>query len=317
MSDSPAEITVKNDVNFLDKAVKYAPSEIYSAPKAEDKPVQLTLNSPTAPAVKEKNEPVIRKSEIFVSREDAFKSFMKDYIPVNSGIKSPLVEDKSKNAVDDLGSFKYISEKSLEKKSAGETKEKKTEEIPPITVIGEAFKTYILAQCGTDILLIDKHAAHERLIYERLRKSDAGLDMQMLVVPLSVTMSYEGYDALLNNKSAWERLGLGIEFLSAPEISVYGSPLIAEDMDAADLVTKLADCLALGKKNEGTEIFDDLYHSIACKAAIKANSDTDKLELSKLVELITEEDLRYCPHGRPILVKLTKREIEKMFRRIV
>lgn len=93
--------------------------------------------------------------------------------------------------------------------------------------------------------------------------------------------------------------------------------MIAQDMDPIDVVIQVADSIVEGKKNKGSEIFDDLYHTFACKAAIKANSDTNVIELERLMELIIEEDIRYCPHGRPILVKLSKREIEKMFRRIV
>lgn len=192
---------------------------------------------------------------------------------------------------------------------------------PDIRVIGEVFKTYIIAESGSDIVLIDKHAAHERYIYEQLKKNTDELDMQLLMNEVNTSVPYEIYDALSGHIEDCRRLGVGIRLYDPPNISVYGIPTIAGDIDPIEIVGKLSECFARGEsdsaKLSATEFFDGLYHSIACKAAIKANSETRLPELEKLVEIITEDDLRYCPHGRPILTKLSKREIEKMFKRIV
>ncbi len=261
-----------------------------------------------------------------VHTSDFIKVFMKDYkAPYKTDVDDK--SDESAEAVsvkaDDVsavpeeqdGSFRYINEKSLSKPVVAEPI---TESAPlEIRVIGEAFKTYVVAQCGDDILLVDKHAAHERLIYEGLKRNMTELDSQMLLNPVTISLTYEQYEALQENQDVCRRLGIGIDFNSAPEIVITGSPMIAQDMDPIDVVVQVADSISEGKKNKGAEIFDDLYHTFACKAAIKANSDTNVVELERLMELITEEDIRYCPHGRPILVKLSKREIEKMFRRIV
>ncbi len=194
------------------------------------------------------------------------------------------------------------------------------EEIPNkkhIKVIGELFKTYIVCEYGDDMYLIDKHAAHERYNFEKLKNGSKSLDMQSLMIPVSVTLTHEEYDALLDNKDICIQLGFGINFATAPRVMLEGIPVLTDEEDPADLLTRLADILAAGKNNKGDELFDELYHSIACKASIKANSFTSKQELERLVEMIEDGDLRYCPHGRPITVKLTKREIEKMFKRIV
>lgn len=257
---------------------------------------------------------------------DFIKILMKDYkAPYKTDTENytdALTESVSVEA-DDISSapagsdssFTYINERSLSRPVAVEPV---TENVPlEIRVIGEAFKTYIVAQCGDDILLVDKHAAHERLIYEGLKRNMTELDTQMLLNPVSINLTYEQYESLNENQDVCRRLGLGIEFKNAPEIVITGSPMIAHDMDPIDVVVQVADSITDGKKNKGAEIFDDLYHTFACKAAIKANSDTNVVELERLMELITEEDIRYCPHGRPILVKLSKHEIEKMFRRIV
>ncbi len=264
-----------------------------------------------------------------VTKSDFVNVFMKNYIPPyktrgnedkTPSLISDAKDDDSSVTDNDSGSYTYISEQSFSKPvSSDEISLELVSENTSleIRVIGEAFKTYVVAQCGDDILLVDKHAAHERLIYEGLKHNVTELDTQLLLNPVNVTLTYDQYEALYENQDVCQRLGIGISFNDAPEIVVTGSPMIAQDMDPVDIAIQVADSIVQGKKNKGAEIFDDLYHTFACKAAIKANSDTNVVELEKLMELITEEDIRYCPHGRPILVKLSKREIEKMFRRIV
>ena len=189
--------------------------------------------------------------------------------------------------------------------------------MPHIRVIGEAFKTYIVAECGENVLLVDKHAAHERYIYEQIKSRQGELDMQLLVCPIKASLPYEIYDAVAADTEACRRLGIGIKVLEPPCVEISGIPSIAGDTDPVELITGVGDCLLNNKDNGGMEIFDDLFHSMACKAAIKANSNTSCMELERLLKTVTEEDLRYCPHGRPILIRLSKSEIEKMFKRIV
>ena len=186
-----------------------------------------------------------------------------------------------------------------------------------IKVIGELFKTYIVCEYGDNMYLIDKHAAHERHNFEKLKNGSKALDMQALIIPVSVTLTHEEYEALEDNKEICSQLGFGIRFVTAPRVMLDGIPVLSDDEDPADLLTRLADILVSGKNNKGDELFDELYHSIACKASIKANSFTSKQELERLVEMVESGDIRYCPHGRPVTVKLTKRQIEKMFKRIV
>ncbi len=312
ISDSPEEIKSDNlkSFRFSKEDIKYIPTTLYSADRDKDSE-QLTLNSSLSDSLKDDtaDEIKIPKKRVIVTLQESVQDCLRDYVPTNVDVESS--KDKSNNQ---SSGFKYLNQKSFEKKLSADEPD---DVVPEITVIGEVFKTYIIAQCGLDIILIDKHAAHERLIYERIRNQIQDMDMQYLVSPAHLTLSYEAYDVLLNNPQAVKHLGLEIKFLYEPVVSVTAVPLIADNISPEDIVFRLADCLLQGKKNEGMELFDDLYHSIACKAAIKANSDTDKIELQRLCDLVTADDLRYCPHGRPILVKLTKREIEKMFRRIV
>lgn len=305
--DAPEEIKASRDKAFHTTA-------FYSGTVYDAQDRQLTFNSPQAEIRSEGKKP--SSAEIggfmrdFIRPADVGKDFFgsKSTNPFKSEVEKPERP---------VGDYKYISQSSFEKKPVEAEKASEPQKPSEITVIGEAFKTYIVAQCKNDIILIDKHAAHERLIYESIKKSTGDLDMQLLVCRVNTNLSYEAYDALINNTEACRRIGLGIDFLNEPSVSVFGVPTIADNIDPIDLVVRLAECLIQGKKSGGMEIFDDLYHTMACKAAIKANSDTDKIELERLVQLVTADDLRYCPHGRPILVKLTKGEIEKMFRRIV
>lgn len=317
LNDSPEEIKLDKPSG---RNEEFTASKVYKPAEPQQEVQQMSLSTPTAEYKSD--------GTTFVSIKESMQSFMADYVPTNKA-KVLKEADDEKSDIDstaESGSsfdgFRYINAQSVKKN------EERTEQfqytstasddiIPKIQVIGEAFKTYIVAQCGDDILLIDKHAAHERLIYENIKSSIGNLDMQMLVERVNTNLSYEAYDAISNNPDACERIGLGVTILEAPYVSIYGVPTIADNMDPSDILNRLAHCLIYSKRNKGMEMFDDLYHTMACKAAIKAHSDTDKIELERLVELRTRDDLRYCPHGRPILVKLTKREIEKMFRRLL
>lgn len=185
-----------------------------------------------------------------------------------------------------------------------------------VRVIGEAFKTYIICERGDCLYLIDKHAAHERLNFERLKSNTATVDCQSLLNPIKVTLSYDGYTAVCGNTEALERFGFKVSPLEAPDISLSGIPILLTDEDPADLLTVAADDLASSKVTGPEEIFDNLFHSIACKASIKANSRSDISELEYLARAAFKNDVRYCPHGRPALVRLTKYELEKLFKRV-
>jgi len=311
-SDSPEEFNADGSRTSANSSVTHR--QLYSGATLisgnSEKNEQMSFGSTTA-----------SYQRTSMSTTEFMKTFMKDYKAPNIRDAHIAVSESKENDIQEESesesTFAYINEQSLAKPVSSETAIESVSEPLEIRVIGEAFKTYIVAQCGEDILLVDKHAAHERLIYEGLKRNVTELDSQMLLNPVRINLTYEQYEALYENQDVCRRLGVSIDFNDAPEIMINGSPMIAQDMDPIDVVVQIADSITQGKKNKGSEIFDDLYHTFACKAAIKANSDTNVIELERLMELITEEDIRYCPHGRPILVKLSKREIEKMFRRIV
>ena len=220
---------------------------------------------------------------------------------------------------DDPGSFRFIGNSDLQRKPAevpavpAETAEK-----PRPVVIGELFRTFVVAQCGDDMLLMDKHAAHERYIFEKIKNDKNQLDPQMLLEPVMVVLAYDEYDALSQNVEKARQLGFEIEPDVAPTVAVKGVPVILGEENPTEAVSELARNFIAHKMDPQIELFDDLYHSLACKAAIKAHDKSSVVELQALIENVYEnDDIRYCPHGRPVFIKLSKRDIEKQFRRIV
>ena len=220
----------------------------------------------------------------------------------------------------EVSDFKYISKSSFEKKSDRSEAiddDYDDEDIRPV-VIGELFKTYIIAQAGDEMLLVDKHAAHERYIFEKIKNDANQLDTQMYIEPIMVLLSYDEYDALASNIEKIAKLGFDIEPDVAPTIAVKGVPIIIGDENPTELVSDLAKNFLACKLNPQLELFDELYHSISCKAAIKANDESSMVELQALVNSIYgRDDIKYCPHGRPVMIKLSKKDIEKQFKRIV
>lgn len=213
--------------------------------------------------------------------------------------------------------YQFIDKNSFVKRSVVVEKSLEPEKPKPV-VIGELFKTYVVAQCGDEMLLMDKHAAHERYIFERIKNDASELETQMLLEPVMVLLSYDEFDALSANTETVRKLGFEIEPDVAPTVAVKGVPIILGEDNPTDIVSDLAKNFIDSKLDPQLEIFDDLYHSIACKAAIKANDKNDILELQALLNAVYgNENIRYCPHGRPVLITLSKKDIEKQFKRVL
>lgn len=199
---------------------------------------------------------------------------------------------------------------------ASEVEEVKTEP-EPYRVIGEAFKTYILVEQGKKLLIIDKHAAHERMLFEKLRANNGEIETQMLLAPVTVTLSKEEYSAVLDNLELLDKAGYRVEDFGGGMVIVSECPTAVADADLAEVVMELAGYLVNNRRELIPEKLDWIYHSTACRAAIKAGDKTSEYELEKFVEkLLNDPDIRYCPHGRPVLIEMSKYEIEKNFGRV-
>ncbi len=191
------------------------------------------------------------------------------------------------------------------------------EELPAYRIVGEAFDTYILLESGDELVVIDKHAAHERLIYEQLRQNMPGGSAQMLLEPVAVTLDKLHGQALLENIALLEKSGFEIEEFGPGTILVRSAPMIIETGEIARTIAEIAGNLGVKKDALVTERMDHALHTVACRAAIKGGDRSSKEELAALVaRLMANPEVRYCPHGRPIYTVLKRRELEKSFGRI-
>ena len=191
-------------------------------------------------------------------------------------------------------------------------------EVVPWRMVGELYRTYIIVEQGDEAFLIDKHAAHERINFEKLKANQEGISGQALLSPIPVRLSPAECGELLANQDMLEELGFEIEEFGENTLLLRQIPMDLDPDGAAEVLDSLAADLLNGRREHRDTVRDDLLHTVACKAAIKAGWVTDEKELYALVKQVMErEDLKYCPHGRPICVGLSKHLLEKQFKRIV
>ena len=186
----------------------------------------------------------------------------------------------------------------------------------PLRFVGEVFDTYIVTQRGNDMCLLDKHAAHERIIYESLAASYGKVSSQMLLVPVTVQLSAEEKDALVQSEMLLQDSGLEVEDFGGNSVVVRAVPADVVPEDVEDLVVELASRLVSNPRYTTSEKTEWVLHSIACRAAIKAGDKTHAAQLLRLAEDVLDGRVPpFCPHGRPIVLKITKKELEKQFGR--
>lgn len=189
------------------------------------------------------------------------------------------------------------------------------EEIPQITVIGEAFSTYIVAQKDDSIFLIDKHAAHERILFNRL-KSKLKIEVQPLLTPVTAVLPKEEYDAIIGNTELLYENGFEVEDFGNSAVVVRAVPVFLTGEDINSVISEVASGIITAGEVR-TEREESLMHTVACRAAIKAGGHTTLPEMQKLAErVLTTKEIMYCPHGRPVAFEIKKRELEKQFGRI-
>ena len=186
----------------------------------------------------------------------------------------------------------------------------------PWRFVGELYNTYIIVEQGEDAFLIDKHAAHERILFEKLKANQESISSQALLTPVPCRLSPDEVAALLTNMDVLKQLGFEIEEFGDNTVLVRQVPMDLSAEDAADALTALAADLLSGRRENKDTVRDELLHTVACKAAIKAGWHSDEKELQMLAKTVMErEELKYCPHGRPICVNLSKKQLEKQFKR--
>lgn len=189
-------------------------------------------------------------------------------------------------------------------------------ELPEIKVIGEAFGLYVIIESEGKLIMIDKHAAHERIIFERLKSRNCRQYSQKLLVGIKLLLTADEIDALENNTELLEDMGFVFDFSEKPYVTATALPTFIMDNGAEEIICEVADNLKMHRQNPQSGYLDDVLHTMACKAAVKANDKSSPEEMRSLAEqVIGDEKIRHCPHGRPVMFTMTKANIDHQFKR--
>jgi len=184
-------------------------------------------------------------------------------------------------------------------------------------LIGEAMKTYIIVERDNELLLIDKHAAHERMIFDRLKGQEHAVMSQALLIPVTLRLHADELELLEQNGALMEQLGFEIEPYGADSVILRSVPADTAASDAAPMVEEILEKLRKNVSLSRADALDDILHTVACKAAVKAGWNTQADELNRIVGEVVSGRVKYCPHGRPVSMTLTKKQLDKEFSRIV
>lgn len=233
---------------------------------------------------------------------------------------------KQEITVDDLTA--ESTETPIETEVSKEISENKTDnndaltELPKeqtkLRFLGEAFNTYIIVEKNdNEVLIIDKHAAHERIIYEKLKADSGSANVQYLLTPITVTLDKIDYDAAVSNLDMFAKCSFDVEDFGNGTLLVRSAPQYLAATEIADCITEMSGYIASGKKDIYTEKMDWFYHNVSCRSAIKAGNKSTVQELMDIAWTLEKNpQIKYCPHGRPICIVMTKYEIEKQFGRL-
>lgn len=226
--------------------------------------------------------------------------------------ETPIETEVSKEEVKPL---KEISENKTDNNDAlTELPKEQTK----LRFLGEAFNTYIIVEKNdNEVLIIDKHAAHERIIYEKLKADSGSANVQYLLTPITVTLDKIDYDAAVSNLDMFAKCSFDVEDFGNGTLLVRSAPQYLAATEIADCITEMSGYIASGKKDIYTEKMDWFYHNVSCRSAIKAGNKSTVQELMDIAWTLEKNpQIKYCPHGRPICIVMTKYEIEKQFCRL-
>lgn len=334
--NSIAEIAVKEDAQ-KQAVAKAIQSNAFMGVEGK----QLAIETTSAVTIAD-NKPMVKKAAPIVEQKNTSRIILEkadekkvDVIPTNVASSDEITYSTEKQSEE----FMFIKSSDLEEKTKPQIikepvvqstepkieQEIKTEQAPktelveelqkPVNLIGEIFGTYILAQQDNVFMIIDKHAAHERIIFEQL-KTKKHNNVQMLLSPITVTLSTESHNAFVENIASVEEMGFEVEDFGGSSLLIRAVPTILEPYDITEIIEEIADSFKNNKRSVTPSVVEDLYHSVACKAAIKANDKNNSMELAEIVNRVcNDESIRYCPHGRPVVITMTEYELKKKFGR--
>ncbi len=356
LSISPASVDVnihpaKTEIKFREErrvfnAVYYAalsaikgegqssfPSEV-SAPKRDfyqtmtadeyqkkASPLQEPAHSPSKPSPSQ-----IDRGTVLYRGSDSVSgggSLNDSRTPYNAFKSSPLKSSVNRAGSPIIPQSELPAAPAPEQMSLSATKETEESLIGPLSaaisdfrIIGEAMNTYIILQRGEELVFIDKHAAHERMIFDRIKARGHQIMSQTLLSPIPLNLSREDIELLEKNLFLLSHLGFEIEPYGAHSIILRAAPA---DTDAADVPAMVEEiCEKLRNRSfDEADVTDEILHTVACKAAIKAGWTTTDTELEEIARRVLSGEVKYCPHGRPVSFTITKKQLDKEFSRIV
>ena len=239
----------------------------------------------------------------------------------NCAQEVPAAEADPPEAPEPIEGFSYINSRSFESAPEPEKEPEKQPsewtEKPKIRVIGEAFGLYIVAELGDDtFVMIDKHAAHERIIFERLKSRNCRQYSQTLLTGVKVLLTADEFGALEANSEMLADMGFTFDFSERPCVTATAVPTFLPEEEMENVISEIAENLRLYKHQPQSRILDDMLHTVACKSAIRGNDKNSLAELQSLAEQVyLDERIRHCPHGRPVMFTMSKNNIAHQFGR--
>lgn len=255
------------------------------------------------------------KPQVKIINEAEIKKPQQEKVTTNVVVTETHKEENIPEEDNKINDVAIVFDKPIEKQVSAVTERVNT--TPDYKYIGEAFNTYLIAEIENKIIFIDKHAAHERILFEKFKKQSAG-ESQMMLLPVSVNLSADEYSAVIDNLELLESAGYDVTDFGDRCVKVSACPPELVNENLSEIITEIAGYLSNNIKSLMPEKLDWIYHSMACRAAVKAGNFTSSYEAEKFVgTVLADDNIRYCPHGRPVLIEMTKREIEKQFGRIV
>ena len=196
-----------------------------------------------------------------------------------------------------------------------ETEQSELCEDEPWRVAGEVLNTYIIVEQGEKVLFIDKHAAHERMNFDRMKAQGYQPMVQTLLTPVTLRPAAEELEVLLQNLPLLEEFGFGAEDFGGGALIVRQAPFDVDVGDIESTLLEIAGKLLTTGRADPAAARDEMLHTMACKAAIKGGWKTSPQELERVAQAVMKGEVKYCPHGRPVAIELTKKQLEKQFKR--
>lgn len=300
------------------KQIKEIAKDFYKAP--EKPPEQLKITAVPSPKTDfwqhiPKSESEVKVTQYETKPVSDIKPPVKASVTFKAPEPEPAVEEKIEDILLNSQPKAEIAEPVAPEIPVSEEKAGFCEE--KLKLVGEAFKAYIICEYENKLIFIDKHAAHERIIYEKLKRESGERTPQILLLPVTVTLSKEEYSAVLENIELINQAGFEVEDFGSGCIIVRECPMELSADDVESVICEIAGRFVDKRQDVMFEKLDWIFHSVACRSAIKAGDFTSRIEMERFAkQVLSMPDIRYCPHGRPVLIEMTQRELEKNFGRV-